>query len=152
MNDYISKPFLIEEIVHKIKQWGQKTIQTVAMEEPEKPQQEILNISVINKLRNIGNGNGDEFIMEVISMFILQAERIIENINIYCGEKRYEEMGQAAHKLKGSALNVGAEALAKICKQLELKARIGDGGDCEKMMDKLNDINSKTTIELKKIS
>ena len=152
MDDYISKPFLIEEIIQKIKQWGKKTTQPVLMSERERPQEGIFNISVLNRLKNIGNGNGDEFIKEIIGMFILQAERIIENIITYCKEKRYEEMGQAAHKLKGSALNVGADALAKVCKQIESKARVGDASDCKKMMDELSNIYSKTIIELQKIN
>ena len=38
-------------------------------------------------------------------------------------------MGTSAHKLKGSALNVGAALFADTCKKIEVKGRGGDTKD-----------------------
>jgi PAS domain S-box-containing protein len=160
MDDYISKPFLIEEIIQKIKQWGSKAEVANSSElnfptqetEQVKIKHELVNTQAINRLRALGGENGGEFLKDVVNMFIQQAPRMIENINTWCEQKRWEEMGQEAHKLKGSALNIGAAAVADVCRQIELRGRNGNGDGCEELILSLIEIFKKTAEELKKLS
>jgi len=49
-------------------------------------------------------------------------------------------MGQLAHKLKGSALNIGARKLAEVCREIEIRGRSNDGSDCDKMIVSVKEI------------
>jgi CheY-like chemotaxis protein/HPt (histidine-containing phosphotransfer) domain-containing protein len=161
MDDYISKPFLIEEIVQKIKQWGGSTSANKAADAeikfPETETEslatakELVNVEAVNRLKMLGGENGGDFLKDVINMFTLQAPRMIENIHTYCEQKRFEEMGQEAHKLKGSALNIGAAAVADICRQIELRGRNSSGEGCGELILSLIDTFQKTKAELNKL-
>ena len=67
-------------------------------------------------------------------------------------DKELQKMGTAAHKLKGSALNVGAALLADTCKQIEIKGRAGENKDLEVLIEALKRVFDETAVELKKLS
>ena len=54
----------------------------------------------------------------LIEMFITYAEESLEILKT-CSDGEDEEWKKAAHKLKGSAANLGAQALSDICFQAE---------------------------------
>jgi PAS domain S-box-containing protein len=152
MDDYISKPFLIEEIVQKIKQWGKKSndtgIREIEFPESTKP---LLDASYIERLKVMGGEDGENFMKDVLNMFVNQSKSIVESISNYCRQERSEEMGQAAHKLKGSAINIGAIALADVCKRIEIKGRIGKAEGCENLSQELINVFERTVVEIRKI-
>ena len=61
-------------------------------------------------------------------------------------------MGQAAHKLKGSSLNLGASNLAELCKKIEVKSRNNELMDIDRMIDSLQSSYERTESELKKLT
>ena len=57
-------------------------------------------------------------------------------------------MWQAAHKLKGSSLNLGAKHLAALCKEIELKGKSGILNGVESLTSQLNGVFEQTKKEL----
>ena len=82
-------------------------------------------------------------------MFISQADQQIYDINKALSSNNLVEVGSIAHKLKGSALNLGAEALAETCKKIELKGREMDGEGMEALVKQLGQELILTKSELK---
>ncbi|CAN5488538.1 hypothetical protein BH11BAC1_BH11BAC1_24260 [soil metagenome] len=153
MNDYISKPFMIEEIVSKIRKWSAKTKDVVSDVKEVKPTEEksFLNRAVLNHLREISPENADEFLREVVNMFLQQAPGIVNEIYSFCKEKRYLDMSHSAHKLKGSSLNIGASALGEMCRIIEINGRDNKGEDCDTMIENLQEVLDQTALELRRI-
>jgi HPt (histidine-containing phosphotransfer) domain-containing protein len=153
MDDYISKPFMIEEIISKIKKWGPKIEMKPEAPEVTKAAEEktVLNRAILEHLKEISPENSNEFLREVVNMFLQQAPVIVNEIYQYCKEKRYEEMGHAAHKLKGSSVNLGAVALGEICRDVEISGRENKGPDCEELLEKMRSVFDQTALELRKI-
>jgi len=154
MDDYISKPFMIEEIISKIKKWGLKTSEkaeqeTIAEVKPDEGVA-VLNHKTLEHLREISPENPDEFLREVVNMFLQQAPAMVNEIYFFCKEKRYDDMGHSAHKLKGSSLNIGASALGEICRTIELNARSNKGNDCDVVIENLQSVFDRTALELRK--
>lgn len=153
MDDYISKPFMVEEIVERIRKWGlaqnKKTAETMATETSESKQiqkQVLLDEKVLNRLREMAASADMDFFGEVIRMFIQQGKEIISDIEDLCTKKEWDKMSQQAHKLKGSALNIGANMLAETCRIIELKGKAPNGEDCTSLSNRLrSDFN--ITIE-----
>ncbi len=154
MDDYISKPFMIEEIVAKIMKWGKSSgtseSASIKVEVKASDEKQILNLSVLNRLREISPENSDEFLRDIVNMFLQQAPVLVDEINNFCTHQRYTEMGHTAHKLKGSALNMGASALGELCRIIELKGRENQGADCDSIMSELKKVFDLTALELRK--
>ncbi len=152
MDDYISKPFMIEEIISKIKKWaGKPETKSVSVAEASPVQEiKILNLEVLQRLKDISPENGDDFLREVINMFLQQAPGIVEEMERFCKEKRFLDMSNSAHKLKGSSLNIGAVALGDACRIIELNGREGKSVECEAMLAKLQSVLDITVLELRK--
>ena len=125
MSDYISKPFMIEEIVDKIKVWKGKSAEndiiTVTAASPA--EKSVLDQNVLARLKDLIDGNDDTFFLKVIDMFIDQSVEVVERIAVEFKNGNLKEVSAQSHKLKGSALNIGAMRLAEVCKQLEIQAR-----------------------------
>ena len=64
---------------------------------------------------------------------------------------QYDKMGQTAHKLKGSSMNLGASTLAELCKKIEIKARTNELSDIDRLIESLQPVYEKTESELKKL-
>ena len=153
MDDYISKPFMIEEIVEKIMKWfgeknGQPPPKKITMQEKET---EVLDQSVILQLKKMAGENDPAFLKDVVGMFISLAPQMISDMDESCKAKEYKKMSFAAHKLKGSALNIGAKKLAGVCREIEIRGAKNEGDDCDKMISSVNDIFEKTVGELNKL-
>lgn len=138
MDDYISKPFMIEEIVERIRNWGNRVgkKENPTAKAPAAPLTDVnpvLEMSVLNRLKEMTAGSDVNFFPEVIRMFIQQGEDIVRRIQLACQEKDMNLISQQAHKLKGSALNLGANRLAETCRLLELRGKAQQSGDCESL-------------------
>jgi HPt (histidine-containing phosphotransfer) domain-containing protein len=111
---------------------------------------ELIDQSIINRLKEMAPGD-PEFLNDVVNMFSTQSPEILREMEEGCNKKEYERMGQAAHKLKGSALNIGARKLAELCREIEIQGRSNDGHDCEKKISSVKEIYKRTIEELKGI-
>jgi PAS domain S-box-containing protein len=154
MDDYISKPFMIEEIISKIRKWGSKDElkkEEVVVEERPLEEKPVVNRAVLDHLREISPENADEFLRDVVNMFLQQAPVIVNEMKQYCREQKYAEMGHSAHKLKGSSLNIGAVALGEICRIIETNGRENRSIDCDRVIEELQTVLDRTALELRKI-
>jgi len=151
MNDYISKPFMIEEIVDKIVKWfGEENKITQNKYTVKEEVNNLVDQSVIRRLKEMAPDDPN-FLKEVIEMFLEQAPEIIRDMEESYKKKAFELMGAAAHKLKGSSLNMGAKKLAEVCRELEIRGRSNDGSDGDTMIASAKMLFEKTSVELKKL-
>ncbi|MEK7431653.1 MAG: Hpt domain-containing protein [Cyanobacteriota bacterium] len=84
----------------------------------------------IEELKELG---GDEFIEEIFTLFLSQSEEIYKEIKMAIETKNLDMLYKAGHKLKGSCLNVGTNKLADISKTLELKGKQNDLSDLDSL-------------------
>jgi len=145
MDDYISKPFMVEEIVERIRKWSKdKNVNppdkmvTKEQEEIQLKKKILVDETVLNRLKDMASSADMDFFGEVIRMFIQQGKEIITDIESLCEKKEWDKMSQQAHKLKGSSLNIGANMLAETCRVIELQGKSPNGGEsCEVLAKRL---------------
>ena len=159
MDDYISKPFLLEEIVERIRKWGGRYIQARAeMEQQnnhrntEKPSNAVLDMAVVQRLRDMTAGSDPTFFSNVIAMFVEQGREITAEIEKLSKSEDWRAMSKLAHKLKGSALNIGANLLAEVCRQIELVGESPSPSDCLALLPTLMKEWKKTEEAFGKLS
>jgi len=121
MDDYLSKPIKPEKLIAAMKKWTESNAVAEISDIGQQSALEIVEagskIMDWDRLRMFTDGDPEEE-KELIEMFITYAE---ESLGVLrnCQEGEDEEWGKAAHKLKGSAANLGAEVLSDICMEAE---------------------------------
>ncbi len=154
MDDYISKPFLVEEIIERIRKWSPDKIEPVKTEKMRTKNSEaivILNMNTVNRLKEMTAGSDPSFFSEVIKMFINQADEEVYEMSKAFSSKNLSLLTSHAHKLKGSALNLGAEAMAETCRKIEINGKDIDIEDLDVLVKRLAQQLILTKGELKSL-
>ena len=63
---------------------------------------------------------------KLISLFSNTTPPLLTEIRQHATQGEWQAMAQAAHKLKGSCVSLGAEPMANICKSLQHKGEAND--------------------------
>ena len=85
----------------------------------------IIDRSVLDELRDLGCPE-DDLVGEVIGVFLAEGPGEVRSVNEALGSRDAAAIQRSAHRLKGSALGVGARQLAAVVAAVELAAREGD--------------------------
>lgn len=75
---------------------------------------DFINENALHQLTLLGQGK-DNFLQLVIYGFITETEKLMEDMRVAIANRDYAALKELAHVIKGSAGNVGAEALHRLC-------------------------------------
>lgn len=121
MDDYLSKPLRAAHLRKILETWflldTEKAIITNLP--PEAPKELYETPIDMAQLRIFTNGDAEEE-KELFTLFMEQANIMIDVLNKNTGENDNEAWKSAAHRFKGSAGNLGAMKLHHLCKRAEL--------------------------------
>lgn len=143
MNDYISKPISLGALQHITDQWirGSKK-----QEDNDRRQNssdnaahaalQTLNTESLNEIRD----TIDDAFPGMLRVYLEDLPRYIDQLGNAINDQRAEDVTNAAHAVKGSSLNFGAERLAELCRLLEVA---GGNGDMEKARELFSSITSE---------
>lgn len=80
----------------------------------------ILDLSIVNAIRELGDHReNDTLLQELFDIFCTQADSGRAALRAAVEAEDYNKLRSSAHKLKGSAANLGAAYLASRCQVLE---------------------------------
>ena len=148
MNDYLTKPFTLNQMYKKLQQW----IDTCSDKDEQRPEEnrtavvtefkkevivpmEHVNIEKLNELESmLGDGYN-----HLLQTFISNAEKTINALNELCESRneQVEEIGRLAHSLKGTTGNVGASSMHTYAVQLDKLAKEKDLSVMPELMSEL---------------
>lgn len=114
--------------------------------------EELLDMNIINGLKELGDGDDDSFLKEIIGLYIEQAPDLLKQIKDCAAARDGIEMSRAAHTMKGASLNMGAKMLSDVCKKLESNGKENNFDDIETLLGNLDYIYDYTVTELKTVS
>ncbi|PIW69508.1 MAG: hypothetical protein COW08_06770 [Ignavibacteriales bacterium CG12_big_fil_rev_8_21_14_0_65_30_8] len=127
MDDYISKPIHIDELQKILVNWGEKIknqkLDLVQRLKTKATRTKIIDEGKISFLEDIQTPDDLKFYKELISIFIEDLPKTIQQIKHSQMNKDARMLQFNAHKLKGSSVTLGITAIADICNELERKAR-----------------------------
>ena len=148
MNDTVSKPFGEDEIANTLLKWlSNKTIKINARGRKVIVQKGIYSL---NKLREISQGDED-FVSQMVSIFIEQATISIENLRQAQEEKDYEKIRNLAHKIKPSFDNLEVFVLKENVRKLEKIDTEIDVEELPALAEVFCEVLKKVVGELEKI-
>ena len=138
MDDYLAKPYSGEEMLSVLMRW-------LPVErrqgEPYAPKADIsssvpeiaadivaspIDSLAMDKIRALSPGGADQLIRQLIEAYLRSAEREWTRFEKGVSASDPALISSAAHALKSSSFNVGANALAEACKEMEILGIAGN--------------------------
>jgi HPt (histidine-containing phosphotransfer) domain-containing protein len=86
----------------------------------------VLDQSVVETLRQLTPPGEPDVLAEVLRLFLQEVPPRIDRLRNAWTTGNIQEVHRAAHSLKGSAGNIGAQRLLAVCRQLDDRATATD--------------------------
>jgi|GEM_PF-4681917 len=161
MDDYISKPIMIDELIGVLKFCHQSISEMFAEKCKNEPS---LDWDRVGALREMQCDDEPDLFEELAEMFLtdvpLQAEQMA--MAFQSGDR--EKISSVAHSIKGICWNIGAQRLATICLTIELNCKetswqsmesliLESAKEIESISEILNtNFNTKTSIKIEQVA
>jgi signal transduction histidine kinase/CheY-like chemotaxis protein len=124
MDDYLSKPFVSEQVASMIRKWGgQGKIAPDNSTMPEKRTIESADTDIQSRLNELELETERSFVKELVAIFFDEAPVNFQTLKNALRAKDADSIEQFAHKLKGGSLNLGAKKLSRLFENVETLAR-----------------------------
>ena len=125
MNDYLTKPIRVEDLVAAIKRTGRRTDQTVS---------DPIDRDVLARLAE-GVGDDAAFVSELIGKFAEDAPALVDAAWAGLSRGDAAEVRRAAHTLKSNAATFGAQGLSDRSREVEEVAKRDELDDAAPTLD-----------------
>lgn len=137
MNDYLSKPYTLEQLHTILSHWlpGKTEVPAPALPAPSAPPEPpapveppqtgpaSLDPKPLKALRALQVPGGPDIVGNVLRAYLSSAPQLLTTLRAALAQSEAEAVRRSAHSLKSSSANVGALALAAHCKTLEAMGR-----------------------------
>jgi CheY-like chemotaxis protein/HPt (histidine-containing phosphotransfer) domain-containing protein len=148
MDDYLSKPVIIDDVQKIIEKWVELIKQKKLVSRRNIKTSLMLDSDIIYGLKQL-DGNND--FNEVIKLYTDIAPELISEIKLSYRLNNIENLKSAASNLKRISLNLGANRLAEICFKVESLNGHNSKEELQSLIERLDNIYLLTFEELKKI-
>ena len=123
MNGYVSKPFLPEELQNSILEFiSPETIINNGDRKPAEDNTPVDKIVDLSYLKTVSGGD-ENFMREMIEIFLSQAPTSITGMKSSLENKDWEGLAYTAHKIKPSITFMGIEAMKEVILKIEELAK-----------------------------
>jgi CheY-like chemotaxis protein len=135
MNDYLPKPVRRNDLKAALDRHGD----TAGV--PASPEQISPNESLVDmeRLRDVTD-NEPSRILKIIDLYLTQAGPMLDGLGQAIQTNSTGEVARLAHKLVGSSVSCGVDALTQPLRELE---RLGNEGDLSRAKDLFKDVREK---------
>lgn len=137
MNDYITKPTQLEDLDAALRRAPRKTAPSDSVTSGGTEDAILLDRSVVHGLRELREPGQPDPVAELIDLFLADAPNRLQALTGAVGDNDAGRIKAAAHALKGSAINLGAQRLAGCCAALESNAREGRLDDADQRLNQI---------------
>jgi signal transduction histidine kinase/DNA-binding response OmpR family regulator/HPt (histidine-containing phosphotransfer) domain-containing protein len=125
MDDYVSKPIRIESLVSALSKGRPLSLSSPEPDlEVLSPDKTELNRDALHNLLEVLGGEF-RYLVEVIDSFLEDAPKLLAELDKAVAKEDIDTVRRLAHSLKSNSADFGAEALNKLCAQLEERTRSG---------------------------
>jgi len=144
MNDYVAKPVKLPKLKLLLHNWlrHETSFESDGDLNPS-PKLEamgangVLDERIYQDLVQLGRDTGTDIVGELIRTFVETAPACIEDVEHAVNVSDAFLLSRSAHRLRGSAFNLGAGNLGKVCLDIDGCARRGDFARAHDLVDRL---------------
>lgn len=83
----------------------------------------MLDMSVVEELLSFSDDGDPELLMDLIQMFLEDGPSKVASVQEGLAKGDFDQAERAAHSLKGSSGNLGAQLLQNVCEEMQLSTR-----------------------------
>jgi PAS domain S-box-containing protein len=148
MDDYLSKPIKPDALVAALCRYA-KRMQKQVTAKPVLAGR-IVDSQIIAGLREMGDGDDGQLLDSLIETFFENTPQVIAAAREALARRGIAELERAAHTLKGSSSNFGAERMGAACERLERAAHGGVLKGADEMIDAIETEFSSVRIALER--
>ncbi|HUP95870.1 MAG TPA: response regulator, partial [Burkholderiales bacterium] len=138
MDDYLAKPFRHEELLEILAKWVQPRAWPAVEVKVVRPGAAI-DAKALDNIRALQSPGAPRLLDRIISLYLAEAPQLLQAMRNAIGAADAKALEQAAHQLKSSSANLGALALAELCKAVEADARAKRLADAQRPMSAIDD-------------
>lgn len=147
MDDYITKPLKPEELAVALDRWLLTSAAATNQAAAKKRRAEgAVDHALLNGLRKLEQSGAPGLVKRLTDIFLQDTARRLTDLRDSVQQGDSERLRKLAHTLKGSAANLGAREIVRICAELEELGENGDIGtapslvaDLERTLDPVRD-------------
>ena len=157
MDDYISKPFKQSELHDVLGRWLEgghdvRMPRPLADEVDLEPETGVaINEAALDNLRALQRPGRPDVLAKVVRLYFERSPAIIEEIVAAGTAHDYPALQTAAHGLKSSSANLGANDMMALCRELEERARNCTPEGVAERIASLDKVFSRTVRQLERI-
>lgn len=107
-----------------------------------------INLKVIADLRSLQSPSSPGFLAELIDLFLKEADAHMEKLRASAAARDAQVFERSAHTLKGSSGNLGAQAMSRMCAELQVAGRAADWSRAGAVLPGLEEEFRAVRIEL----
>ena len=138
MDDYLGKPFSLEQLQAVLSRWLQATAVSehapAARSASSVKAGEVLDRSTLEALRRLRPNGRPDLLAQVLRIYLVESLRLAETVRTALAASDATAFTKASHTLKSSSANIGARRFSALCAQLQ---NLGRAGDCASAVDLL---------------
>ncbi|MBC9783784.1 PAS domain S-box protein [Heliobacterium chlorum] len=135
MDDYISKPIMIEQLVSVLDRWLPKQKKKEKQAFAEKPSSSsldvaffdqdssIIDMSVLREIADLTDDQSHTLLPSLVETYEVESKKLMKSLSDAVRRSDPEAIEKAAHALKSGSASLGALHFAKLCGQLESYGR-----------------------------
>jgi signal transduction histidine kinase/DNA-binding response OmpR family regulator len=140
MDDYISKPIRVEELVRALNQCLPREYPT----EPASAPESAIDSDVLQAFREAMGDAASECLAQLIEVFLEETPNLVQAIETAAARGDATAMQRSAHALKSSSASLGAMTLSQYCQNLEAMGR-------SNMLATASEVASQLEAEYKRV-
>jgi CheY-like chemotaxis protein/HPt (histidine-containing phosphotransfer) domain-containing protein len=136
MDDYLSKPFTLQQLEAVIQQWLPASLSTVpsspiglqqGTSAPSGPHHSVrpvvLDRQALDAIRSLQRNGRPDFLARLIEKYVASSKEYVATIRRAVASGDASALWQAAHALRSSSGMMGASMFAELCRELEALGR-----------------------------
>ena len=138
MDGHLAKPFsreALEEILCRY-------LPALRAAEP------LLDSKVLNGLRALPRRGDRDMLSHIAERYLTDSQGLVAQIESAARSGAAAELARAAHAWRSYNGNLGAHALARLCRELEERARRGELSGTEELLGELRALHARVRVEL----
>jgi len=133
MNDFLSKPYTIEQLAEVLQRWVQRGAGQVGEDEP------LLDDACLAPMRDV-----PDLIAQLYELFVEGTPPLLAAVEKALADRDVAAIGAHAHRLKGSCGAVGARRLHKVCVEVEEAVAAGALGEASALAARIAEVGRQT--------
>ncbi len=134
MDDFVTKPVKIETLRVALERSTKPAARTVTTAAVSRSAAGAIDLGKLSSLCDLPDGSSGTMLAELIDVFLENSEHLLADAKAAVAQGSAANLVRAAHTLKGSCSNFGAERLRNACSKMEDRARANAMGEAPALL------------------